>query len=150
MRQATQEWNGEMSIGGKTNSNLRYAHDTLLAKTEVEMTNFLEVIERFIYEACLKLIRSKCSIIAVDRTKTLPPTFNLIPDIDRKDSTIYLGALLSNKGSSEEEIKRKVGMAKAAIAKLFKIWKDHDIRKGTRLYLTKTLIFPIMAYNSES
>jgi len=75
---------------------------------------------------------------------------NLIPDIDRKDSVIYLGALLSNKGGLEEEIKRRVGMAKTVIAKLVKIWKDHDIRKGTKLYLMKTLIFPIMTYGSKS
>ncbi|CAI6375634.1 unnamed protein product [Macrosiphum euphorbiae] len=41
-------------------------------------------------------------------------------------------------------------MAKTAIAKLVKIWKDHDIRNGTKLYLMKTLIFPIMTYGSES
>jgi len=57
--------------------------------------------------------------------------FNFIPDIDYKDSIIYLGALSLNKSGSEEEIKRRVDMAKAAIAKLVKIWKDHDIRKGT-------------------
>ncbi|KAL4083848.1 hypothetical protein QTP88_029164 [Uroleucon formosanum] len=148
---ATQEWNGGVSIGGKKISNLRYADDTvLLAKTEMEMANLLELVEKFSNEAGLKLNRSKCSIIAVDRTRTLPLTFNLIPNIDRKDNVIYLGALLSNKGGLEEEIKRRVGMAKAAIAKLVKIWKDHDIRKGTKLYLMKTLIFPIMIYGSES
>jgi len=130
MRHATQEWNGGVSIGGKKISNLRYADDTvLLAKSEMEMANLLELVEKFSNEAGLKLNRSKCSIITVDRTRTLPLTFNLIPDIDRKDSVIYLGALLSNKGGSEEEIKRRVGMAKTAIAKLVKIWKDQERNK---------------------
>jgi len=71
------------------------------------MANFLELVEKFSNEAGLKLNRSKCSRIAIYRTKTLPPTFNLIPDIKRKDSAIYLGALLSNKGGSEEEIIQK-------------------------------------------
>ncbi|CAI6375606.1 unnamed protein product [Macrosiphum euphorbiae] len=87
MRHATQEWNGGVSIGGNKISNLRYADDTvLLAKSEMEMANLLELVEKFSNEADLKLNRSKCSIIAVDRTRTLPLTFNLIPDIDRKDS----------------------------------------------------------------
>ncbi|KAL4112805.1 hypothetical protein QTP88_016534 [Uroleucon formosanum] len=145
MRHATQEWNGEVSIGGKKISNLKYVDDTvLLAKTEMKM----ELVEKFNNEAGLKLNRKKCSIIAVDRTRTLPLTFNLIPDIDRKDNVGHLDALLSNKGGSVEEIKRRVGMAKAAIAKLVR--KDHDIRKGTKLYLMKTPIFPIMTYGSES
>lgn len=70
----------------------------LLTKTEIEMANLIELVEKFSNEVSLKLNISKCSIIAIDRTKSLPPTFNLIPDINRKDSIIYLGALLSNKG----------------------------------------------------
>jgi len=42
MRQATQEWNGGISMGGRKISNLIYADDTvLLAKTE--MANLLEL-----------------------------------------------------------------------------------------------------------
>jgi len=67
---------------------------------------FVELVEKFSNEAGLKLNRSKCSINAIDdRTKTLPPTFNFIPNIDCKDSKIFLSALLSNKGSLGEEIK---------------------------------------------
>jgi len=45
-RQATQECNGEVSIGGKTNSNLRYANNTvLLAKTETKMVNLIELVK---------------------------------------------------------------------------------------------------------
>lgn len=40
-------------------------------------------------------------------------------------------------------------MAKTAIAKLVKIGKDHDIRRGAKLYLMKSLIFPLMTYDSE-
>lgn len=44
-------------------------------------------------------------------------------------------------------------MPKTAIATLVIIWKDHDIRKGTKLYLMRTLICPIetiMTYGSET
>lgn len=40
-------------------------------------------------------------------------------------------------------------MAKTAIAKLVKIGKDHNIRRGTKLYLMKTLIFLLITYDSE-
>lgn len=50
-------------------------------------------------------------MLAIDRTKPLFPTFNFIPDIDRKYNIIYLGKLLSKKGGSEEKIKRTMGMA---------------------------------------
>jgi len=50
-------------IGGKKISNLRHADDTvLLAKTEMEMANLLELVEKFSNEAGLKLNRLKCLI----------------------------------------------------------------------------------------
>lgn len=56
----------------------------------------------------LKLNKSMCSIIAIDKTKIVPPTFNLLSDINRKDSLIGLDQLLLNEGVSEEKIKRRV------------------------------------------
>lgn len=87
------------------------------------MTNLLELEEKCSNEAGLKLNRSKCLIIAIVRTKTLLPTYNIIPNMDCKDSVIYVGALLSNKDGSDEEIKRRIGMATTAVAKFVKIWK---------------------------
>lgn len=57
---------------------------------------------------------------------------------------------MSNKSGSEEEIKRRLRMAKAAVAKLSRIWKDHNVRKETKKYLMKTLVFVIATYGSES
>lgn len=76
-----------MSIGGKKISNLRYTDNTVLL-TKIETVNLIKPVEKLSNETGLKLNKSKCSIMAIDRTKTLPPTFDLIPDIDRKESTI--------------------------------------------------------------
>lgn len=65
---------------GRKISNLRYADDTmLLAKTEMEIANLLELVEKSSNEAGLKLNRSKSSIIAIDRTRTLPPRLSSYP-----------------------------------------------------------------------
>lgn len=151
MRRATENWNGGVSIGGIKISNLRYADDTvLLASTESEMASFLEKVERSSVDAGLKLNRAKCSIMTVDIAEILPTHFELIPDIERNENVIYLGARISSKGGSEEEIKGRLRMAKSAITKLSRIWKDHNIRKETKIYLMKTLVFPIATYGSES
>lgn len=36
----------------------------------------------------------------------------------------------------------EIGISKTTIAKLVKIWKDHDSRKETKLYLMNTLDIP--------
>lgn len=48
----------------------------------------------------------------VDREEILPDYFELILGIERKSDVIYLGTRVSNKGDSEKEIKRRLGMAK--------------------------------------
>lgn len=151
IRKATEEWSGGVSIGGRKISNLRYADDTtLLAADEREMFELLERIENVSRECGLKLNRDKCCLLVVDRRGVLPQPFQLITGMEKKDSLIYLGAQITNKGGSEQEIRRRIGMAKDALGKLTKIWKDHDIRKQTKLKLVQTLIFPIATYASES
>jgi hypothetical protein len=41
-------------------------------------------------------------------------------------------------------------MGRVAIAKLDKILKDSDIRKGTKTKIVETLVFPAVTYGSES
>lgn len=151
IRKATEDWDGGVSVGGRKISNLRYADDTtLLASTEDEMENLLRRVENFSGEAGLKLNRNKCSMLVVDRMGILPPVFTSIPDIARKESIIYLGASITNKGGSESEVKRRIGMAKTALNKLVKVWKDHNISKNTKQRLMKSLVFSIATYGSES
>lgn len=73
-----------------------------------------------------------------------------IPDIPRKTETIYLGARISNTSNCEEEIKRRIGIAKTALFQLTKIWRDHSIAKQTKKRLIESIVFPIATYGSES
>lgn len=67
-------------------------------------------------EVGLKLNITKCAIMTVDdREKTLLVNFELIPIIQRKDYMIYFGVCIPNKGGSEEEVKRRSGMANTEI-----------------------------------
>lgn len=128
IRKATEDWQGSESTGGTQISNLRYADDIIiLANTEKEMALFLQRIEHYSSEAGLKLNYTKWHMMVVDREGILPHKCPLLADIERKENVIYLGACITNKGDSEEEIER---MAKSAVTKLTKIWKDHHIRKN--------------------
>lgn len=55
--------------------------------------------------------------------------------METKEAVIYLGARITNKGGSEGEVTRRIGIAKGALTKLTKIWKDHvmSIRTKKRL-----------------
>ncbi|VEN50288.1 unnamed protein product [Callosobruchus maculatus] len=65
-------------------------------------------------------------------------------------SFVYLGSLISNSGSCENEIRRYIQQARVPMAKLTKIWRDHNITKTTKMSLVQTLMFSIFLYVSET
>lgn len=101
------------------------------------MASFLLKVQRPSADVGLKPNRTKCSILTVDRAETLAVHFDAIPDMEREDNVIYLGARIPNNGCSGMEIQRRPGMDKITISKGFRIWKE------TKKYLMRTLIFPI-------
>lgn len=148
IRKVTENWNGGVSIGGKLISNLRYADDTtIIANSEEEMALLLQKIETASTEVGLRLNRAKCQLMIVNRAGAYPQNPQIIHNIEVKNEVIYLGALISNKGG---EIKRRLGLAKSAMGRLIKIWKDHHISKYTKMRLVRTIIFPIATYGSET
>lgn len=70
MREATDDWTGGISIGGKQLSNLRYADDTILLAESEELIQLFEIIERTSEEAGLHINRAKTKVMVVDRAKT--------------------------------------------------------------------------------
>jgi hypothetical protein len=106
IRKAMEGWEGGVVTGGRQISNLRYADDiTLMEKTEEEMANLLQRIERISGEVGLKLNHSKCCLLKVDRAGVYPENPMYIKDIQMKSEVIYLGAQISNKGNCMGEIK---------------------------------------------
>jgi hypothetical protein len=121
-------------IGGRQITNLRCADDTtLMAKTEEQMANLIKCIEKISGEVGLKLNRSKCCLLNVDRAGVHPENPTYIKDIQMKSEVIYLGARISNKGDCMGEIKRRISIAKAVMMKLTKFWRDRNISKVSKL-----------------
>jgi hypothetical protein len=151
IRKPTESWEGRAVIGERQISNLRYAEDiTLMTKTEEQMANLLQRIERVSGEVGLKLNRSKSCLLKVDRAGVYPENPMYITDIQMKSEVIYSGTRISNKCDSMGEIKRRISIAKAVMMKLTKFWKDRNISKVTKIRLIHTLVFPIVMYGSET
>ncbi|VEN60172.1 unnamed protein product, partial [Callosobruchus maculatus] len=67
-----------------------------------------------------------------------------IKSIDRCEvvqSFVYLGSLIDNSGSCENEIRRRIQQARVAMTKLTRIGRDHNIIKATKMSLVQSLVF---------
>ena len=62
----------------------------------------------------------------------------------------YLGAMLTKDGRSTAEIKTRLAIATASMAKLYKIWSSKDIIFATKIKLYKTLVLSTLLYGCES
>ena len=127
MRKALEGWEGGMKIGGMKVSNLRYADDTtLFASTESEMVDLLDRLESVSKEHGLVINKKKTKLMVVDRFDSIQRS-EALNAYETVTEFQYLGSVISNKGNSEPEIRRRIGMAKTAMNQLTKIWKDNNI-----------------------
>ena len=134
IRRTCEDWEGGVTIGGSKITNLRYADDTtLLASSETEMINLLTRMEEISLELGLKINHAKTKLMVVDRANKLQLTGAL--DLETVNDFVYLGSNISNTGSCEKEIRRRIGMAKSAMSQLQNIWKDRSISRKTKVKL---------------
>ena len=151
MRRNLDDWDKGFPVGGKRISNLRYADDTVLvASSKDEMQELLQRLERESETIGLSVNRAKTKIMVVDRAGILSDTDNIIPGIQTVDHYIYLGSQICNDGSCVPEIKRRIGMARDAMARLKNIWGKRGISITTKMRLIRALIFPIFLYGVET
>ncbi|VEN62494.1 unnamed protein product, partial [Callosobruchus maculatus] len=61
-------------------------------------------------------------------------------------SFVYLGSLIDNSGSCENEKRRRIQQARVAMTKLTTIWRDHNIPKATKMSLIQSLVFSLFLY----
>ena len=131
MREALEDWDGGISIGGRRITNLRYADDSsLIAETK---NNLIAIMEG------VMLVSEKVGLyLNVGKTKVMMTEDQGEMVVDGKhievvSHFIFLGFLITKDGSCEKEIR-----------------KDRGITLRIKIRLVKALVFPIVLYGAES
>ena len=148
MREALVDYDGGVRIGGLRLTNLRYADDTsLLEGTERHLVQNLENLRAASEKAGLYLHVGKTKLMT---TGVIGDVFVNGEKVEVVNNFSFLGAHITNDGLCEKEIRRRIGMGKAAMGRLTKIWKDRGITLRTKVKLVRTLVFPIVLYGAET
>ncbi|CAH2236094.1 jg4791 [Pararge aegeria aegeria] len=71
-------------------------------------------------------------------------------DLEFVSEFVYLGSLLSDHGGSENDIRRRIQIAKGAMTKLTRIWQNRKVFDTTKKRLVQTLVVSIFLYGSEA
>ena len=142
-----------VSCGGLRVSNLRCADDIdLIGKNEQELqeltTRLHNTSQRFGME------------ISKERSKTMisgSGEDNIQLEIDIGGEKLeqvrrfkYLGATITENGTSEQEIRNRIGEATSAMIRLNAIWGLNGVSLGNRLKITKAIAWSTLLYGCES
>ena len=129
-------------------NKLRYVDDTtILANIEAELKDRLRRIKFQSEKAGLHLNLGKTKVMNTAGVRV----FMLGNDnIEIVRSFKFLGAIITDDGLCESEIKQRLAMGRSAMQRLEKIWKDKNINLDTKTKLVKTLVFPVALYGYET
>ncbi|KAL0833107.1 hypothetical protein ABMA28_001217 [Loxostege sticticalis] len=97
----------------------------------------------------LVMNKKKTKVMIVDRFNAAQRT-DLLQEFETVERYQYLGSVITNRGSCEPEIRRRIGMAKTAMTQLGKIWKGRNVTNRTKTHLVRTLVFSIFLYGAET
>ena len=137
MRNALEGHIGDITIGGRTITNLRYADDiVLIANSFPKLQELVDRVRAESEKAGLFLNAKKTKVMKVLRQAAEGEEHQNIwingEKIENAKRFTYLGADLTNSYDDIPEIKRRIAIAKNAVVSLTKIWKDKGISLITK------------------
>ena len=98
----------------------------------------------------MNLVKTKAMVIS---KQIQAPKVNIMiqgRSIEQVPEMVYLGSLLTYNGKCEKEIRRGIGMARIAFAKLKTVLVSRNIKMCTRIKLIKCYVWSTLLYGCET
>ena len=153
MRKALDDLDGTVTVGGRKVTNLHYADDIVLisvSMTEVtELTSKMHMVSN---KSGLHLNARRTTVMKIIADKECYYDQNLViggEEAETISDFCYLGVIFTDSYDDTKEIKRRIAIAKNAVASLVKVWKNKLISLKTKMQILKCLVFPIAMYGAE-
>ena len=113
------------------------------------MVDMLHRIESESRKFELKINTQKTKIMIIDRSQLLRLT-SALDNLETVEEFVYLGSLITNNGTCETEIRRRIAMGKSAASRLTGIWRSRTISRTTKVRLMRALVFAVFFYGAET
>ena len=145
--------NEGVSIGGRRTSNLRYADDTgIMAESERELQTLANRVNEEGKYFGMKMNVKKTKTMVVSR-KTEIPKVNITLDgqlVEQVTKFVYLGHLITQNGKCEEEIKRRIEIARKTFIKMRNVMTNLKLSVSVRLRFVKCYVWSTLLYGVEA
>ena len=145
--------NKGIKIGGITINNLLYADDTvLLAETEEDQQGILNEVNRIGKTFDMKMNAKKTKTMLVSKDATLTKVSLKIDGdiIKQTDNYTYLGQTITSNGKCDEDILKRIEIARGAFNLMLKTITARHISMKTRKILIKAYVWSTLLYGCET
>ena len=142
-----------VSIGGRRISNLRYTDDTgITAKSERELQVLANRVneEGKHFEMKMNIKKTKTMVIS---QKVETPKVNITLDgqpVEQVERFVYLGQLLTENRKCDEEIRRRIKIARTAFIKMRNVMTNPKLSASARLRFIKCYVWSTLLYGVET
>jgi hypothetical protein len=151
MARALQDEGAGVSVCGTVVNNLRFADDIAAgAESEAELQRIVNKIDISGSSMGLKINIDKTEVQLLAREQGKVKVSINGRELKQVDHYIYLGSQISEDGSSEPDMKRRIGLAYDAMQRLKKVWSSKSLRRRTKVKIYETLVLSILLYNTET
>ena len=130
-----------ISIGGRSTNNLRFADDIdLMGGSEAELQELTNRLVNTAGAYGMEVSSEKSKVLVNSVRGTTAQISMNGQQLEEVTTFKYVGATLTKDGRSTTEIKTRLAMATAAMAKLQRLWKSKEISFLTKIKLYKVNI----------
>ena len=151
MRETLHNFKSTISIGGRIISNLRFADDIdLMWGNNEEWQELTDRLSNSAREYGIEISSEKSKVMVNSVGNTTVQISMNGQQLEEVMAFKYLGATLTKDGRSTAEIKIRLTIATASMAKLNKIWSSKDLSFSTKIKIYKTLDLSTLLYAYES
>ena len=151
MQETLHDFHSTISIGGRSTNNLRFADDIdLMGGSEAELQELTNRLVNTAGAYGMEVSSEKSKVLVNSVRGTTAQISMNGQQLEEVTTFKYLGATLTKDGRSTTEIKTRLAMATAAMAKLQRVWKSKEISFPTKTKLYKALVVSILLYGCES
>ncbi len=142
-----------IKVGGRNINSIRYADDTaLIAATEEDLQQLLSSVEETSKTIGFSINSEKTKVMLVSKTSTdqnVKILSNHKP-LEQVKSFTLLGHVITENGSCDAEIRRRIGIARATFNSLRNILGNRKIAMTCRLRFLRCYVWSTLLYCCET
>ncbi|KAI8494650.1 hypothetical protein Bbelb_278760 [Branchiostoma belcheri] len=151
MQDTLQDYYTSISIGGRRICNLRFADDIdLLGGSNAELQELTDRLTQSADSFGMEASTEKSKVMVNSRNEVKAVIYMNGEQLEEVDFFTYLGGTITKDGSSQEEVRRRLGVATSAFSRLSRLWKTNNISFSVKHKLYKALVVTILLYGCET